>query len=108
MKETFKIIWIKVKAWCLALMANLWEDYLKEELREQIDKLIVRGVNLVHVYHDSEAYEVKKESIINFIFKNIKLPILLKPFKGIIRNILSDFIEKQVDKALGLLDKIQK
>lgn len=104
-KEALKIAWVKTKAWLLALAANLWEDYLKDKLREQINFLIVRGVNLVRTYHDSDDYQKKKEAILDFIFKNIKLPVILKPLKGLIRTILSSSIEKQIDKAFGIADE---
>ena len=104
-KEALKIAWVKTKAWLLALAANLWEDYLKDKLREQINFLIVRGVNLVRTYHDSDDYQKKKEAVLDFIFKNIKLPVIFKPFKGLIKAILSSNIEKQIDKAFGIADE---
>lgn len=104
-KEVLKIAWIETKAWLLALVANLWEDYLKDKLREQINFLIVRGVTLARAYHDSDDYQKKKEAVLDFIFKNIKLPIILKPFKGLIKAILSSNIEKQIDKAFGIADE---
>ena len=104
-KEALKIAWVKTKAWLLALAANLWEDYLKDKLREQINFLIVRGVNLVRTYHDSDDYQKKKEAVFDFIFKNIKLPVILKPFKGLIKAILSSSTEKQIDKAFGIADE---
>ena len=107
-KEALKVAWVEIKAWLLALAANLWEDYLKDKLREQINSLIVRGVNLAHTYHESEDYKKKKEGVFDFIFKNIQLPIVLKPFKGLIKAILSNNIEKQIDKAFGVADNIVK
>ena len=93
MKEAFKIAIIKVKAWLWALAANLWEDYLKDELKHEIDILVDRGVSLVHTYHDSADYQIKKDMVIEFIFKNIQLPKLLRPFKGLIKGILSNSID---------------
>ena len=103
-KEALKLAWIETKAWLLALAANLWEDYLKDTLNDQIKTLITRGVNLVKAYHDSEDYQKKKEAVFDFIFKNIKLPVILKPFKSIVKAILSDTIEKQIDKAFDIVD----
>lgn len=104
-KEVLKIAWIETKAWLLALASNLWEDYLKDKLREQINFLIVRGVTLARAYHDSDDYQKKKEAVLDFIFKNIKLPVIFKPFKGLIKAILSSNIEKQIDKAFGIADE---
>lgn len=106
MKKSLEILWVNVKAWLLAMAANLWEDYLKDTLKAQIDALIVRGVNLAHAYHGSEDYKKKKEAVFDFIFKNIKLPIVLKPFKGLIKAILSNSIEKQIDKAFNAADNL--
>ena len=101
-KETLKLAWLKVKAWLLALAANMWEDYLKDKLKEQIDTLLIRGVNLANAYYGTKEYKKKKDSVMDFIFKNIQLPIALKPFKGLIKSILSNTIEKKIEKALGI------
>ena len=88
--EFLKLTIIKIKAWLLAVASNLWEDYLKDTLKEQIDSSISRGVDLIESYHDSEDYEKNKDRIIDFVFKNVELPIILKPFKGLIKAILSN------------------
>lgn len=107
-KEALKLVWIKIKAWLLALATNLWEDYLKEKLQEQIRELVSRGITYVNAYYGSDDYNKKKEEILNFIFKNIQLPFVLKPFKGLIKVILSNSIEKQIEKGLNLLNNIGK
>lgn len=104
MSKLLKTCIIEVKAWLLAVASNLWEDYLKDELRDQIHSLIVRGVNLAQAYHNTEDYQMKKDSVLNFVFKNIQLPVILKPFKGLIRSILSNNIEKQIDKAFTAIN----
>lgn len=106
MKKVFQNLLINVKAWLWALAANLWEDYLKEKLQSQINLLISRGIALIKTYHNSAEYTKKKEAVLDFIFNNIKLPTLLKPFKGAIRVILSSFIEDQIEKALDKLDDL--
>lgn len=108
MKETLKLLWIKIKAWLLALAANLWEDYLKDALKAQLDDLIHRGINYVNAYYKSEDYEKKKEEIVNFIFKNIQLPLILKPFKGLVKAILITSIEKQIEKGIEALNSLNK
>lgn len=95
-----------VKAWLLALASNLWEDYLKDKLHEQIHSLVERGVALVQEYHVSEEYVQKREMVLDYIFKTIELPFFLKPFKGLIRAILTSNIEKQVDKIMNKLDEL--
>ena len=108
MKEYFKTLLIKVRAWLLALASNLWEYYLKDTLKAQIDELVHKGINKVNAYYKSEEYDKKKEEILTFIFDNIKLPFMLKPFKGLIRSILVNSIEKQIEKALEKLNKFEK
>lgn len=99
----WKLYLTKVKAWLLAFAANMWEDCLKDYLKNQIDQLIKRGTELVIEYHDSEDYKAKKEAILNFVFDRIQLPVILKPFKGLIKSILSNSVEKQIEKALDKL-----
>lgn len=103
-KKVLKATFNAVKNYLIDLARNLWEDYLKEELKTQITTLVARGANLAHAYHGSEDYEKKKEIVVNFIFKNIKLPKWLVPLKGLVKLILSNFIETQIDKAFGVID----
>ena len=41
----------------------------------------------------------------NILENNLKLPWYLKPFKGMIRNKLSDFIKKLAKDAIELIQK---
>lgn len=104
--DLWKDYLVNVKAWALALASNLWEDYLKDKLQEQIHLLIERGVALVQEYHVSEDYVQKREMVLDYIFKNVELPFFLKPFKGLIRAILTSNIEKQVDKIMNKLNEL--
>lgn len=97
LKELVKM----VKDWCLDMAKVLWEDYLKDNLLDQIKELAKDGVNKVETFVNSDNYDEKKEAVINYIFTKIKLPIYLKLFKGIIKSILSKEVDKVIDKLLG-------
>lgn len=104
--EILKVLLVKVKAYIIALAANLWEDYLKDKLHDDIHNLLIRGVNLAKAYYASDAYETKKEAVFNFIFDNIKLPAWLKPFKWLVKQILTNSIEAKIEELLEKADNI--
>lgn len=107
--DVFKNLWLKVKDYLIALAKNLWEDYLKDKLQDDIQNLLVRGVELAKSYYGTEAYEKKKEAVLTYVFDNINLPTWLKPFKWLVKIILTNVVENKIeellDSAENLIDK---
>lgn len=92
--------------WLLNLAKGAWEDCLKNYLHEQIQALIKEAVKDLTAIHDSEAYVAKKKEILDKIFNKVKLPLLLKPFRWLIKNILYDKVEEKVQEALNKLNTL--
>ena len=81
---------------------TLWSE-LKDEIRKQL----ILGIEKAHEYCLSEDAKLKEEFILDFIMKHIELPVILKPFKGIVRNIIKGKLEKFVHAVLTRADKIK-
>lgn len=105
-KEVIKLWWIKVKAWVLAFLANMWEDCLKDYLKKELYTLVVQAVGILKNFINSDEYEKKRDEVVNHLFDKITLPFLLKPFKGLIKSILISNIQKRIDEKLGKLDTL--
>lgn len=105
-KETFKIWWVNVKAWCLAFLANMWEDCLKDYLKKELHQIVIKAVKVLVNFMNSDEYEKKRDEIIDTLFDKISLPFLLKPFKGLIKSILISNIQKKIDVKLGKLNTL--
>lgn len=82
----------------LALRAfadTLW-GFIKEEVENTVQELSV----LLEGFLASSEGKKKKKEVVNIILEKINLPLPLKPFKWLIRKVLSDKIEEVVFNAL--------
>lgn len=105
----FKTIILKVSStvglWILGKLKDLWEEKLKNYLKDQLHVLIEEAVDDIVELRNSEEYETKRKEIYNKVFDGIKLPIILKPFKGLIKKMLKDGIDEKISGALDALKK---
>lgn len=104
-KEVFKKFGKVVGMWLLGYAKKFWEEKLKEFLKEQIHELAKSALAEVEQLHDSVEYELKRQEIFDKIFDGIKLPLILKPFRWLIKRILQDAVEKKIQ---GALDKLKE
>lgn len=79
---------------------NLWES-LKEGIRQELKNAIAN----IHVYLDSPSYEEKEKFLIELICKNIKLPLILKPLRPFLKNILKGKLKAIISENLKKLDQ---
>ena len=80
-----------------AFLKVLW-DYIKEDVILSARKSLQLLTELVK----SDAGKAKKAFIVDIILQKITLPIILRPFKGLIRKLLADKIEEAV---IALINK---
>ena len=100
-------IWLKNRLWerLRGVFIRAW-DSVKETLWSEIE-LEVRACARELIL-DAETFltsiegQQKEQIIIDILMSKIELPIILKPFKGIVRRILKSKIEETVQ---GLLNK---
>ena len=103
--ECTKKILQTVGLWLLGKLKDLWVEKLKGYLKEQLEQLAKDAIDEISKLRDTVEYELKREEIYTNIFNNIKLPFFLKPFRGILRNMLKEEVEKRVTGALEALKK---
>lgn len=95
-KETF----IETKNY---FISSLW-DKIKENINEQLEMAIQE----VEIFYNSASYEIKEKIIIDYIFDNIKLPLLLRPSKFIAKRILKNKIREFITDKLNKLHKLDR
>lgn len=95
-----------VGLWLLDLCKKAWEECLKDYLHNQIQELIKEAVLRLNAIHDSELYDAKKKEILDNIFNKVELPLVLKPFRWLIKKILYDKVEEKVTEALNKLNTL--
>lgn len=75
---------------------NILWDMVKEDFAEQAKST----VEFIERFFDSPDYRDKERDIINTLFKNVELPLLLRPFKPFLKKVLKGKIRKLIGKYL--------
>ena len=83
-------------AFCV-FIETLWKC-LREEVIESAKKSLV----LIKTIWESAEIKEKKKAILEIIMLKIKLPIVLRPFRGLIKNLISNKIDNILNE---LIDK---
>jgi len=80
---------------------TLWNS-IKDEATEQVQT----ATEFVLRFFDSPSFKQKEEEILDVVFKNIKLPFILKPLKPLLRRMLKEKFEKLIKENIKKLNKI--
>lgn len=78
-------------------------NLLWDSLKDQIIADAKSAVEFVNKYFNSLEYQEKEKDVLDTLFKNINLPLLLRPFKPLIRKMLKDKVHEVVKKYLDKL-----
>lgn len=85
--------WDKLKAALLkaleAFIKVLWNE-IKDTVREQA----LLALQAAKTYYEAEQVKIRKSELISQVVDSLKLPIIVKPFKGLLKS----YINKQVEK----------
>jgi hypothetical protein len=73
---------------------------LAKKLKATIDEKVSESIKLIKKVTKSKKFEDKTDSIIDYVLDNMKIPLILKPFKFVIRGCLERLIKNSIDKAL--------
>lgn len=100
----FKEIWNElkeklvkgIKATCKEFLAILW-DFVKDDVILSARK----SLGIISTYLTSTEGLDKKEKIADLIMSKIKLPLPLKPFKGLIRKLIIKKIDEIVHDLIN-------
>lgn len=75
----------------------LW-DFTQDEVILSARK----SLGIIKSYLESSNGVKKKQEIIDLIMLKIKLPVILKPFKGLVRKLVEDKIDEIIKELLGI------
>ena len=85
----------------LKLAAKAFMDTFWTYIREDVILSARKSLKLITALMTSPEAKEKKEAIIDLIMLKIKLPIVLRPFKFIVRNMISNKIDEVIKELLG-------
>ena len=75
-------------------------NLLWDKLKEEFHLVAEPTVEYMEKYFGSLEYQQKEKDIMDTLFKNVKLPVLLRPFKGLIRKMLQDKLHNLIKSIL--------
>ena len=97
----------KVKAAFLKGLAA-FRDVLWEELKGDLISCAKETVAEAEVFLTSEEAEVKEKLILDAVMMKIQLPVILRPFKGIVRKVIKSKLEDLIKDLLAKAKDILK
>ena len=105
------INYVKTELWGKVVDAakeafKVFVDELWDSVRDEIHDKLQSAITFINYYFDTEDAKERQEMIIETLMQNIELPILLKPFRGLIKRILRSKLEKVVQEGLKKLNKL--
>ena len=80
------------------LIKTLIERY-SPLVKEKINELAQEAIKKLKVRAENYNYSQQIDKAIDFIMDKIKLPLWLKPFKKVIRNIIEDTLTELVEEG---------
>ena len=85
-----------------AFFRILWDN-----LKEEVTRVTTEVIKNANDYLRSEGVLAKKEELINKVIKNVKFPLILRPFKGLIKkkilNKVDEVVSNILQKSLDLI-----
>lgn len=79
-------------------------DLLWNSLKEEFADRAKSAVEYIEKFFNSPDYNQKEKEIINILFRNVNLPLFLKPFRPLLKRILRKKVQKLISKHLKKLD----
>lgn len=112
MQVFFKFIWAQIVNFFKAELLDLCKSAFKKgmnafkeavwaELKDDVNASIKAAIGHVEVYFHSTEARVKEEAILDTLLEWIKLPLLVRPFKKLIKNIIRDKVNALVEKTIA-------
>ena len=103
-KEIWKELIEEIKRG-LRVAAQAFCRALWEEIEGHVLLSARKSLGIIKSYLESTDCTDKKEYIVNLIMTKIKLPLVFRPFKGLIKNMVREKLDEIIKKIFGLADE---
>ena len=78
---------------------NLWNH-----IKNDIHNCVKDAIHHVEEYMKTAEYETRENEVVDVIFKKVKLPLVFRPFKGILKKMFKNKVRALVAENLRKLD----
>ncbi len=80
--------------------AKAFKEVLWNELKTDVYNQAILALQAAEAYYKTEQVKIKKEKLIIHILDKVKLPFFLKPFKGLLKNLIISKIEEIFNEGI--------
>ena len=78
------------------------------KVKQEIDELIAEAIQKLKIKAGNYDYEVKINALVEYVMAKVELPLVLKPFKGVVKNVVKDVAEKVAEDLMkDLKDRVE-
>lgn len=81
-------------------ISTLW-DTVKEDIYANLHS----SITFVEEFLESSTYEEKEKAVLDNLFQKVQLPLLLRPFKSVIKSMLKGKLKQLIHKKLQEFEK---
>lgn len=114
-KELAKQTWYYILAYFTNYLLPILKDCLKQtkdyfvglvwnSVKEDFATKAESAVQFIEHFFNSESYKEKEKAAIDTLFKNVNLPLFLRPFKPLLKKMLKNKVRELVEKYLKKLN----
>lgn len=75
------------------------------KIKAEINEFAVEAIQKLKIKAENYDYEVKINAFVEYVMSKVKLPLVLKPFKGVVRNVIKDVAEGLIE---DIKDRIEE
>ena len=76
------------------------------KVKEEINELATKAINMLKFRVGNYDHTEKLNIVVDFVMSKIKLPLWLKPFKGVIKKVIRETVEGLIEEAKEKIEEI--
>jgi len=92
-------LWEELKAALLKALAS-FKDTLWKEMKDTVQEHLLRALQAAEVYYNAEQVKVKEKELVSQVIDTLKLPLVVRPFKGLMKSYLTKKVEELIQEAI--------
>lgn len=78
------------------LIKKLIEKFAPK-VKAEINDFAAEAIQKLKIKASNYDYEVKVNALVEYVMAKVKLPLVLKPFKGVVRNVIKEVAENIIE-----------
>ena len=82
-------------------------DKFAPKVKEEINEFAQEAIEKLKIKVENYDYSVKLNALVEFVMIKIQLPLWLKPFKGVIKNVIKETAEKLIEEVKDKIEEIK-